>query len=393
MLLSRFLINTPNTAPLFLAGLSLCSSFIVVGGALLSTARNFGKFPSKIAVPALAGLGCLLSFIAPFLPYDAAKAIILTGKILKCVCLGWLCTFIGFTVKNDKNGVPMTLSNSLIAVLLLMSVFMKQIYPAQANPIFWLCALVTLITFADVFFVFLKMKQSNSYLTENLHKEVESRLKDIKSIIQERDKLLQFVSHDMKKPISSSLALLETAIARESDPEQIKTLKIIKQYDARVVENLSEISGYAKFNYIAEPSQVVDLCPLLQAICAFHSFDCNANGIVLKNNVEKSVKVFVKPQGLENAVSNIIMNAVEHANCKNITLSVKYDKKKVLLQITDDGKGIAENVNVFTPYVTEKEDSGGVGLFICKSIIESMNGELTYRCDDGTSFIISLPRA
>lgn len=358
---------------------------------------NFGRFPAKYAAAALSVAGAALAFIRPFVPFGAAFALAGVCLAVKGLSAVALLTFIGFaTFRKDGDGeILRTVCSTLICVAIAASLFLPQIFPTQYNPMFWMCVATTATTFICVFIIFTNIKKSNVYLTENLHKEVERQLKDIRAIISERDKLLQFVSHDMRKPLNSSVALLETAIEREKDGEQIKALQIIKQNDCRVVANLSEIAAYARFNYISEPSKVVDLSELCASICVFHTFDCNANGIVLKNLITKSYKVFVKKQGLENAVSNIIMNAVEHANCTAITLSAKSDKNKVVLCISDDGKGISPELDVFKPYISEsKPETGGIGLYICKSIIESMNGELTYSSDgDGTVFRISLLKA
>ena len=115
----------------------------------------------------------------------------------------------------------------------------------------------------------------------------------------------------------------------------------------------------------------------------------------MKNTVNSPIKAFVKPKGIENVVSNIIINAIEHANCKTITLSLKSDKNKTVLCVADDGKGIDGNLDIFKPYVSENDsETGGVGLYICKNIIESMNGSLTYETgNNGTTFFISLLKA
>ncbi len=182
---------------------------------------------------------------------------------------------------------------------------------------------------------------------------------------------------------------------REKDAEQIKTINIIRQDAERVINHLSEIATYAKLNYLAEPSQVVDMSELCALLYKYHKFDCDANGIILKNTADRSVKAFVKPKGIENVVSNMIINAIEHANCSTVTLSVKSDKTKVVLCVADDGKGIDENIDVFRPYVSENDtEAGGLGLYICKNIIESMNGELSYETgQSGTTFYISLLKA
>lgn len=396
LLLSRYLLTQPASVPLFLVALWLSSSFVVLGGALLSVGKNFGKLPTKYVFPALAAVGALLAFICPFVPFGAAAALKIACTVFKAICAVALIAFtVISTLRKSDDDVLKIACATLIAVSICASLFMPQVFPAYANPLFWLCAATLITTFVGVFIEFKNTEKANEYLTTNLHLEVERQVKDIKAVIGERDKLLQFVSHDMKKPLVSSEALIDTLIAREKGAEQIKTLGIVKQNTARVVGNLSEIAVYAKFNYIAEPSQVADLSELCGELCEFHRPDCNANGIILKNAADRSVKAFVKKRGLESVVSNLIINAIEHADCKTVTVSIKTNRNAVAIYIADDGKGIDESLDVFRPYVSENNsETGGVGLYICKSIIESMNGKLTYESDKtGTAFCISLLKA
>lgn len=397
MLLARFLLSGATSVPLFWTAVSLATSFVILGGAILGLGADFRKIPLRYIFSGLSAIGALLAFICPFVPFGAANALTVALKVIKGICAASLLAFVGFAAfrKSDTRNVLQIACAAIIAVAVAASLFTEQVFPAHTNPMFWLSAVVTVVTFIDVFYVFMNMKKSNAYLTSNLHREVDRQVKDIKAVIAERDKLLQYVSHDMRKPLVSSESLIETLINREKDDEQIKALRIVKQHTSRVISNLSEIAVYAKFNYIAEPSKVVELSELLRKLYEFHLPDCNANGIILKNSADKRVKAFVKPKGLENVVSNLIINAVEHANCSTITLSVKTDKNKVLLYVSDDGKGIDESLDVFKPYVSENEtETGGVGLYICKNVIESMNGELTYETGrGGTVFRIALLKA
>lgn len=397
MLLSRLSLCGKTDAPLLWSGISLATSFVILVGAQLAIGRNFGKVPTKYIFPALSVAGALLAFLCPFIPFGAARAMRIVCTVIKAIGGAALTTFIGFALfdKNDEHGILQTACAAVIDAAVIASLFVPQIFPAQINPLFWLCAVVTAATFVSVVIVIMDMKKSNVYLTENLHKEVERQVKDIKAVIADRDNLLQFVSHDMKKPLSCAVMLCDTAIKREKDSEQIKTISIIKQDAERVINNLSEIAAYAKLNYLAEPSQVVDISELCALLFKFHQFDCDANGIILKNTVATPVKAFVKPKGIENVVSNIIINAIEHAKCSTITLSAKTDKNKIVLCVADDGKGIDSDLDVFRPYVSENDtETGGLGLYICKNIIESMNGELTYETgQDGTAFYIALLKA
>lgn len=397
LLFSHLFLYGTTTMPLFWSAVALAMPFLILGGAILAIGRNVGKIPTKFIFFILSIIGALLAFLCPFISFSAADAMLVVCTIIKAINGTALLVFIGWALldKKDEHSILQAICSSLIAVAIIASLFLPPIFPAQINPLFWLSTIVTILTFISVIVVIMEMKKSNVYLTANLHKEVEQQVKDIKKVIADRDKLLQFITHDMKKPLSSAIVLCDTAIEREKDAEQIKTIDIIKQDTERVINHLSEIAAYAKLNYLAEPSQAVDMSKLCALLYKYHNPDCHANGIILKNLVDIPVKAFVKPKGIETVVSNIIINAIEHANCSTITLSIKKDKNKVLLCISDDGKGIDKTMDVFAPYISENDtETGGVGLYICKNIIESMNGELTYDSDYGyTIFYISLLKA
>jgi len=396
MLFPKFILGQAASMPLLWAALSWSAVFITLGGALFSSGRNFGKFPAKFIFPALMAVGGIIAFIYPFVPFTAAGVLKIIFTVIKAIGAAALLVFACFEMfsHGEEHAVLETSTVAVIAVGVAASLFLPAVFPVYCNSLFWLCIVAVITTSTGVFKIFKDTEKANAYLTANLNLEVERQLKDIKAVITERDNLLQFVSHDMKKPLQSSATLLDTLIEREKDTEQRKALKIVKQHNMRVIGNLSEIGSYARFNYIAEPSQITNLAELCQSLYEFHKPDCTANGIVMKNLADKHYKVFVKKQGLENAVSNIVLNAIEHANCTTVTLSAKSEKNRIILAVSDDGKGIAYDIDVFKAYVSGNMKTDGVGLFICKNIIESMNGELTYESSPvGTTFYISLLKA
>lgn len=397
MFVSWYISLSRTSMPLFWKGINNSSVFILLGGVILSVGKNFKKFPLKFSMSGVFAAGALASFCVPFLPFGAAEFTVTALNVLKALGIAFIALFVLAGAFDGKNtpSVLRPVCAVLIGVASVMSFRFSHIYLAQRNPLFWIYAAVVTADFITIFKIFMNTEKSNAYLTANLNLEVERQVKDIRSVISERDKLLQFVSHDMKKPLSSSSILIDNLIERESNGEQVKALNIVKQNTDRVLDNLSELASYARYNYISEPSQALNVKELFASLYKYCSADCEACGIILKNLVTEEYNVFAKRQGLENAVTNIILNAVEHADCTEIELSAHTDKNKVVFEISDNGKGISPDTEVFKPYISEnKPESGGLGLYICKNIIESMNGELSYiRRNGKTVFIIVLLKA
>lgn len=395
LFLSGYCLASSTSTPLWHTALQAATPLIVSGAAALSVARRFDK---TFRIPVLIGslLGFAAAFSYPYLPFSAAAVMRYIALSLQIVNLLAILVFSLFP--QSKRTPPPRFLNIICALSVAGAVtaglFLKRPAVALSDPALWLLLFSAATVFVVVLSVFAKTERENAYITANLNAEVERQIKDVKAVIAERDNLLRFVSHDLKKPLRSGETHLNTLLERETDAEQIKLLNIVKQNNARVLSNLTEIASYAKFNYIAEPSCPTDLSKLCLRLYRLCAEDCNAAGITLCNLVGKSVKVFAKPQGLENALTNLIFNAIEHAACTEIVISARTEKNKVLLTVKDNGKGIDPAIDVFRPYVSEdKPDEGGLGLYLCKNIVESMNGTLTYVSENGAAFTVSLLRA
>ncbi len=109
---------------------------------------------------------------------------------------------------------------------------------------------------------------------------------------------------------------------------------------------------------------------------------------------------------LEQVLFNIMKNAREAMNAssekdsnfaKVMEINSLKDGNFAIVSFKDTGGGIPQDIRekVFTPFFTTKEAGTGLGLGICKEIIESFGGELDFEVEDGkgTTFRVKLPKA
>ncbi|MBQ7293342.1 MAG: ATP-binding protein, partial [Clostridia bacterium] len=133
---------------------------------------------------------------------------------------------------------------------------------------------------------------------------------------------------------------------------------------------------------------------ILNTVFTELSPDAEANGIVMEISAKHSV-AFAKPDALKSVLQNLVLNAIEHADCSKIWLRAHRRLDKCVITVSDNGKGFGDK-DVFRPYYSgnEGEENIGLGLYICKSHIEAMNGSLTYEYSDHKLiFTIILPIA
>jgi signal transduction histidine kinase len=100
---------------------------------------------------------------------------------------------------------------------------------------------------------------------------------------------------------------------------------------------------------------------------------------------------------LVNLISNAVQ-AVEHQSEAKILVTLSGDNDYITLSIEDSGPGVPEEyVNkLFKPNFTTKSGGTGLGLYICRSIIEQSQGTISYRRSEklgGACFTFALKKS
>jgi signal transduction histidine kinase len=98
-------------------------------------------------------------------------------------------------------------------------------------------------------------------------------------------------------------------------------------------------------------------------------------------------------------MSNIVKNAiqaVEDVNAPAIKIKAFAEGMHAIIEVKDNGVGIEADVkdNIFTPNFSTKSSGMGIGLAMCKRIIEGFKGEVSFETiiNEGTTFYIKLPQ-
>ncbi|NVO07946.1 MAG: PAS domain S-box protein, partial [Rhodoferax sp.] len=103
---------------------------------------------------------------------------------------------------------------------------------------------------------------------------------------------------------------------------------------------------------------------------------------------------------LEQVLVNLVLNSLQAMQQqpeagRELEVQTESTATEVLLHVSDNGPGIADSIagEIFKRFVTTKEDGLGIGLSICRTIVESHGGRLRFnhRPQGGTTFTIQLP--
>jgi signal transduction histidine kinase len=232
-------------------------------------------------------------------------------------------------------------------------------------------------------------------------------------ILQRRERANQLMSidaatsaiaHEIRSPLASitlnAAVALNQLAARPPDLEEMDAvLKDIEQASLRVdsiitsVRNLviKKSSDHAGMQIETVANQVLRLLR--------HDLQVSQITVLTKFAGHAHAIVGDRTQ-LQQVVLNIIKNAIEAmmsapADQRKLTVSTRIEEPWVVLSVQDTGSGIPERANIFDAFFTTKPDGMGLGLAICRTIIDRHGGTLVLVAtgDQGTELEVRLPIA
>jgi signal transduction histidine kinase len=207
--------------------------------------------------------------------------------------------------------------------------------------------------------------------------------------IQDRDRILAAVSHDLKTPITR--LRLRTELLEESP------LREKFQADLDEMQQMAQASlDFLRGGETSEPLAALDLDALLEALRE----DAEDAGQELRIAGSARQPLRCRPLVLKRCLTNLIDNALKYGQQAEMTVADAPDR--LTLTLRDHGSGIpkAELERVFEPFYrlesSRSRDTGGVGLglSIARNIARAHGGELTLRNhpQDGLEAVLELPR-
>jgi C4-dicarboxylate-specific signal transduction histidine kinase len=194
------------------------------------------------------------------------------------------------------------------------------------------------------------------------------------------------IAHEMNQPLTAVVGMASAGLRwLERKPPTIDRARECFEQIVRAGQRAADVleSVRAMFKSKKLPSVPVDLNRLIEEVLALVQGAVQRYDIVVRTELEKApVPVTGNRVQLQQVLFNLITNAVEAMeSVADRTLLVKSELEKsgeVQVTIEDSGTGIEQQYidKIFGSFFTTKVDGMGIGLSICRSIIESHGGRL-----------------
>lgn len=242
-------------------------------------------------------------------------------------------------------------------------------------------------------------------------KRAEKALKDSEARLIElnatKDKLFSIIGHDLKGPLNNITGFSELieegfeTLPKESIREYNQLILQLSHSVSNLLENLLTWSRSQRQKMTASPQNIA-LYFIVEKCFSLYYQQALQKEITLKNEVPPAMLIYADEEMITILVRNLISNALKFSHRGGaVVVTAQPEEDHIVTEIRDTGVGIPDGgikslfrTNQNQPQKgTEGEKGTGLGLVICKDLIEKNRGKIWAKSEpgQGSSFFFSIP--
>ncbi|MFH0736365.1 MAG: PAS domain-containing sensor histidine kinase [bacterium] len=246
---------------------------------------------------------------------------------------------------------------------------------------------------------------SERIITENKLKEYAAKLEEANNT---KDKLFSIIAHDLRSPFQGLLGYGQLLETNFFDLEKTEIMDIVGSINSSLkslyylIENLLQWSRLQAEGFSFNPVKinVSEKCDFIIKTFLLNIQNKQLNVI---NNIDTKIEIMADENMINSVIHNLLSNAIKFSkpNCK-IYLESEKDNNFINISIVDSGIGInEENLKKlfkieqgFSLPGTANEKGTGLGLLLCKEMIELHGGSIKVKSKEniGSEFTFSIPQ-
>ena len=209
------------------------------------------------------------------------------------------------------------------------------------------------------------------------------------------------LAHELNQPLLAITQNMDSALytlnTNASDVEELKTiLEETDRHAHRAGDIIKALRGFVKKDGVEKAE--FDFEELLEQTLHLVRSEAKENGIGIRTDASGLEPVYGSRVQIAQVLLNLLRNAIEAIGDSDVQERMVWLKAEntdagLAVSITDTGPGFDPRANLFEQFETTKEDGMGLGLSICRSIVDAHRGQLWYQQDENghAQFCFTLP--
>lgn len=249
-----------------------------------------------------------------------------------------------------------------------------------------------------------KLHQTELALSDAKQKldEYEEKAKKAEKASRMKSLFLANMSHEIRTPLNAIEGFSRIMAETDSPEERMKYMEIVESNNSRLMALINDILDLSRVEAgeISIKKGMTDLNELCHSLQNIFKFRCPDTIQLIWTKPNMNVTLNTDANRVTQVFSNLIGNALKHTVKGSISYGYRLvnDGTEVEFFVTDTGSGIApEDIdNIFQAYMSrdaEVQNGYGLGLALCKTIIQKMEGSISVnsKLGEGSTFRFVLP--
>ena len=245
---------------------------------------------------------------------------------------------------------------------------------------------------------------------QSLSKDLETANIQLKDKELAKDEFASMISHELKTPLAPIIgwceALQDQNIMGKITPEQCEALGTIQDNALRLEKLIGDLLDAQKLDLGRMKFSKTDFQAdeMISQLVRSFEHTVKKKQVHLVSLVKEKIKLKSDRQRIEEVLSNLIYNSLDFVseNVGRIEINVKNQNSVVLFSVKDNGEGVPKEKldSLFKKFyqtdtsLTRKHGGTGLGLTICKGIVENLGGKIWVesKLGESSTFSFTIPK-
>ena len=208
-----------------------------------------------------------------------------------------------------------------------------------------------------------------------------------------KNTFLRNMSYEIRTPLSSVVGFAELFETEHSPEDETVFITEIKESASTLLKLINDILFLSRLDarMIEIKPKPIDFAAVFENRCQTAWFNYKKPGVTYSvDNPYNHLVVDIDDQILGTVIDQIIANAAQHTTSGLVRARYDYTGDHLVLAFQDTGSGIPESIldRIFDRFMSTDGHRTGLGLSICREIINQMDGKITIKSQEGEGTIV-----